>query len=202
MEGKYLNKGRPYGRPEFERLLGQYNACLDLPGSMFWEDLYRAYPNAKVILTTRDIDSWFRSMQKTIFSYLDKKSVRFLRYMGSERVRQDIIMNNLILKVFCNNDRDSGCRQAFFDHNERVRNTIPASQLLEHRLGDGWTPLCEFLGVPVPDKPYPKSNNTAELEQLEKGELAEDIWSMTKKWSGYTMSLIVAALSLWFYFTL
>ena len=169
---------------------------------MFWDDLYRAYPDAKVILTTRDIDSWFRSMQKTIFSYLDKKSVWILRYMGPKRVRQDIAMNNLILKAFCNNDRDSGCRQAYLDHNERVRNSIPASQLLEYGLGDGWAPLCEFLGVPVPDKPYPKSNSAAELEHLEEGELAENIWSTTKKLLGYATSLVAVGLGVWLYFIL
>ena len=202
LECKYLHKDRPYGRQEFERLLGRYDACLDLPGSMFWDDLYQAYPNAKVILTTRDVDSWFRSMQKTIFSYLDRKSVWILRYMGPKRVRQDIAMNNLIFKAFCNNERGSGCRQAYLDHNERVRNSIPASQLLEYGLGDGWDPLCEFLGFPVPDKPYPKSNSAAELEHLEEGELAENIWFMTKKLLGYATSLVAVGLGVWLYFIL
>jgi hypothetical protein len=40
LECKYFNKDRPYGREEFERLLGQYDACLDLPGDFFWDDLY------------------------------------------------------------------------------------------------------------------------------------------------------------------
>ena len=202
LECKYQNKDRPYGRPEFERLLGGYDACLDLPGSMFWDDLHQAYPDAKVILTTRDVDSWFQSMDKTIFSYLNKKSVRILQYMGHDRVRQDITMNNLILKALCNNDQGNGCRQAYCNHNDRVRNSIPAGQFLEHGLGDGWDPLCAFLGVSVPDKPYPRSNSTSELIDLEERAIAKDIWQMTKKWSGYTMSVLALGYGVWLCFVL
>jgi hypothetical protein len=39
--------------------------------------------------------------------------------------------------------------------------------LLVCRPGDGWDPLCKFLGVPVPSQPYPKVNTTEDfLERL------------------------------------
>lgn len=200
LECKYLKKGQPYSRKEFERLLGRYDAALDLPGSMFWDDLCRAYPDAKVILTTRDLDSWFLSMHKTIFAYLDSMSVRILQYVGPESIRQDIYMNHLIFNFFCDNDRGSGCRQAYLDHNSRVRDSVPGERLLELTPGNGWEPLCGFLGVPIPERPYPKTNSAAELSQKEMGQVSRGIWLTIKKLVGYQTPILVAgAAGTWLY---
>ena len=32
---------------------------------------------------------------------------------------------------------------------------IPRERLLIFNFSDGWGPLCEFLGKPVPDEPFP-----------------------------------------------
>ena len=44
--------------------------------------------------------------------------------------------------------------------------TVPKEKLLVYRPGDGWEPLCTFLGVPVPATPYPKTNSTEEFNQM------------------------------------
>jgi Sulfotransferase domain len=54
-------------------------------------------------------------------------------------------------------------RRAFIAHNEAVKATIPAGQLLVYDVKQGWAPLCEFLGVPVPDEPFPRSNDRREF---------------------------------------
>ena len=51
-------------------------------------------------------------------------------------------------------------------HNRDVIESVPAEKLLVYRPGDGWEPLCTFLGVPVPAVPYPKSNSTEEFNQM------------------------------------
>ena len=38
---------------------------------------------------------------------------------------------------------------------ERVLRTIPKERLLIFNLSDGWRPLADFLGQPVPDAPFP-----------------------------------------------
>ena len=43
----------------------------------------------------------------------------------------------------------------FERHEALVRDPVPAGRLLEHRAEEGWEPLCELLGVAVPDEPYP-----------------------------------------------
>jgi hypothetical protein len=42
---------------------------------------------------------------------------------------------------------------------------VPAEKLLVHRSSDGWEPLCEFLGVPVPAEPYPRVNSREEMTE-------------------------------------
>lgn len=44
-----------------------------------------------------------------------------------------------------------------------VRTVIPARQLLVYEVKDGWEPLCSFLGAPVPDEPFPRTNARTEF---------------------------------------
>ena len=46
---------------------------------------------------------------------------------------------------------------------EAVRREIPRARLLEFYAADGWKPLCDFLGVPVPTEPFPLTNTTEEF---------------------------------------
>ena len=41
-----------------------------------------------------------------------------------------------------------------------VKSHVPADRLLIHEAKQGWKPLCEFLNVPIPDRPYPRVNDT------------------------------------------
>ena len=54
-------------------------------------------------------------------------------------------------------------RAAFVAHNDAVKATIQPDRLLVYEVKDGWGPLCEFLGVPAPDEPFPKTNHRAEF---------------------------------------
>jgi hypothetical protein len=42
---------------------------------------------------------------------------------------------------------------------------VPPERLLVFEAKDGWQPLCEFLGVPVPDVPYPRVNSREDMQQ-------------------------------------
>lgn len=65
IRAKFHGEGKPFGRSEFDKLLGDYDAGADVPFATFGVDLMRAYPEAKVLLNTRDVDAWLGSMQKT-----------------------------------------------------------------------------------------------------------------------------------------
>lgn len=45
----------------------------------------------------------------------------------------------------------------FFSHPSRIQN------LHVQRLDEGWSPICELLGVPVPEVPFPHKNVSSKL---------------------------------------
>jgi hypothetical protein len=51
--------------------------------------------------------------------------------------------------------------ETFERHNEEVEQSVPSEKLLVYEVKEGWGPLCEFLGVEVPDKPFPHLNDGA-----------------------------------------
>ncbi|KAG5496884.1 hypothetical protein GH5_01390 [Leishmania sp. Ghana 2012 LV757] len=44
-------------------------------------------------------------------------------------------------------------------YEESVKMSIPSTALLVYRYGDGWEPLCTFLGKPIPSIPFPEYEN-------------------------------------------
>ena len=50
------------------------------------------------------------------------------------------------------------CLRVFDEHSARARRTVPATRLLVYRVQEGWAPLYRFLGVDVPDDPFPRVN--------------------------------------------
>jgi hypothetical protein len=56
--------------------------------------------------------------------------------------------------------------QVFDRHYASVRSAIPSDRLLEWEIMEGWEPLCSFLGVEVPDEPFPHLNDTAAFREM------------------------------------
>jgi hypothetical protein len=46
-----------------------------------------------------------------------------------------------------------------------VKRHVPPERLLIYEVGQGWGPLCAFLGVPEPDEPFPRLNDAAEMRR-------------------------------------
>lgn len=44
------------------------------------------------------------------------------------------------------------------EHSAMIKGLVPQDRLLEWSIDEGWGPLCEFLGKPVPDEPFPHAN--------------------------------------------
>lgn len=142
---------------DWEALFDGFTCAVDWPSAEFYALLAKRYPDAKVILTTRDADSWFKSTQATIFADPD--------FAGSPPGFAAMVAA-VIGKKFDGrlHDRDH-CVAVYERHNAEVRATIPPERLLEYQSGQGWGPLCDFLGVPVPAAAYPKVNSTEEFVQ-------------------------------------
>lgn len=154
------------GKPtDFRRLMRGYRATCDNPGADFVPELMEAFPNAKVILTVRDTpEAWWNSMENTVypmtgFQYgISVFPIGFLR-------KQWFVTRYGILKRFKERYGTDRGPEVYVRHNEFIRKTVPKEKLLEFNAKQGWEPLCEFLGVPVPEGPYPHVNEAAELKK-------------------------------------
>ena len=56
------------GKPNWEAIFDGYTSTTDYPACTYWRELADFYPDAKVILSVRDPDTWFDSVSETIFS--------------------------------------------------------------------------------------------------------------------------------------
>jgi hypothetical protein len=147
------------GRPvDWKALLAPYVALVDWPGGSFWPELTAEYPDALVLLSTRDPEGWYRSAINTIFIGLDQG---ILDAPWMETVRK--LMHDRFSDDFGN---EAVMIDAFNRHNDAVRKAIPPTRLLEWQPGDGWEPICERLGVPVPPEPFPVSNTTDDFRSM------------------------------------
>ncbi len=147
------------GEPvDWEELLAGYRATTDWPACHFYRQLAARYPGAKVILTVREPESWFRSTQATIFSdeHMD---------VVGERPMAGFV-SKAILPMFDGRLHDRDHVIAVYErHNAEVRLTIAAERLLIYDVTEGWGPLCRFLGVPTPREPFPRANTTGDFRR-------------------------------------
>ena len=55
-------------RVDWEECFAGYRASVDWPAAYFWRELAETYPDAKVVLSTRDVDAWYESFRATILA--------------------------------------------------------------------------------------------------------------------------------------
>ena len=58
---------------------------------------------------------------------------------------------------------------AFERHNAAVRSSVSPERLLLYEVGEGWSRLCQFLGVAVPAAPFPRVNSREEMQRMMAG---------------------------------
>ncbi|RDL32350.1 uncharacterized protein BP5553_08806 [Venustampulla echinocandica] len=171
-DAKYKGIGKPYGKEEFDALLGHCMATTDFPGISFAPELLAAYPDAKVILTVRDNgDVWYDSVFNTIWTVSN-----FLRAPPktlTQRLVQAILPKphfNVFEHTPLGNFPVEG-RQWYDDWNEDIRTRAKGREFLEFNVKQGWGPLCEFLGVEQPKAKFPRVNDSASFKETHNNDL-------------------------------
>ncbi len=148
------------GRPvDWSTMPVGYLSLVDWPGCSFWPELSAANPDALVLLSVRDPESWYRSASNTIFQSFDKVPPELQPWMDAvRRLFGDRFSDRLGDPV--------AMMDAYERHNAAVRQAIPSARLLEWEPGDGWDPICDRLGVDVPNEPFPVTNTTDEFRAM------------------------------------
>ncbi|KYK59151.1 NAD dependent epimerase/dehydratase [Drechmeria coniospora] len=155
-------------KPVLMKLLREATAgfvgLTDAPGTMFLPELLELYPEAKVVLVTRDPHRWLRSMELIMRNIGMKPWVleallfpcptwrwtpTVLGQMGEkESERLGIKLGPEYLPKY----------------NEYVRAHVQPEKLLTMELKEGWDPLAKFLDAPVPKEPFPRANDAQAFE--------------------------------------
>jgi hypothetical protein len=145
--------------PDFRRY-DDVDAVLDVPTACFYEELRRAYPGLKCILTIRDEDAWWKSIE----GHFRRSELDPARHRARARIRE-LAYGSVVAE-------EGPFRERYREHNASVRASIPAKELLVMDIpaGDGWEALCPFLGIDdIPDDPFPQSNTAAQHESWNAG---------------------------------
>lgn len=148
---------------DWEALLGPYRSAVDWPASYFWRELSARNPGARIILTERDPEAWYKSISNTIFEYMAKGPAAPAPADPIQAAQRKMGRFIVSEKVFGNRFDKEHVLDVYRRNGEAVRSEVPKDKLLVFDAPEGWAPLCEFLGVKVPDMPYPLTNTTDEF---------------------------------------
>ena len=119
-----------------------------------------------MLLSVRDPERWYDSAYETIYQ-MAKVMPRWMRLLVPP-LRQLHEMADAVIwsGTFAGQMENRELAiQKFVEWNEQVQRDVPPQKLLVYSVKEGWGPLCDFLGVPVPDKPFPHANDRAEWQQ-------------------------------------
>jgi hypothetical protein len=150
---------------DWDTLYKNYNAAVDVPTWFWYKDLVKKYPDAKVILTIRDPESWYISM-KNMYAIL--KDPKYVTDSGRPRQVTELGRNffhHPSSPTYGNLEDKESTIAAYIKHNQDVIDFVPKENLLIMELGEGWERLCEFLGKPIPNVPYPNLHKPKEFEE-------------------------------------
>lgn len=128
------------------QLTEKYDAFQDNPWPVIYKELDGKHPNSKFVLTLREPDSWIRSQVKD-FGSKETPMRKWIYGVGCPKGNEDIYLKR------------------FREHNNDVENYFKdrPQDLLVMNLtkGDGWEKLCPFLGVEIPNTPFPHANRAS-----------------------------------------
>jgi len=137
-------------------------------------ELIEAYPEAQVIVSERDPEKWYSSVNATVGKRVTNWRLVVLAlvdpfFLGKWGPFTGTLMQGLFGSGGVA-DKETALR-TYKQLHEEVRDIVPEEKLLEYKLGDGWEPLCQFLNKDVPNEPFPFVNEGHEF--LERIDLVE-----------------------------
>jgi hypothetical protein len=172
------------GEPvDLDELFDGFVTSCDFPACLLFKEMAERWPNAKVVHTVRDPAAWQKSALDTIYfsrrllheSFGHSVLVPINDFLMPTMMRFNRWTDKLIWDgVFFRGGKvqslegEAGLaliKQRMAEWDAAVKKAIPADRLLIYRIEEGWEPLCKFLGKPVPNKPFPRVNDTAEFQK-------------------------------------
>jgi len=157
-----ISKGE---KANWDQVFKGYQASCDFPSSVFWEELYHHFPDSKVILTLRDPNEWYESAAETIYP-LSTQIPTWLKWLIPGLRKNHYMINAIIWQgLFGGSFEDKAhAIRVYNAHTENVIQKVDSTRLLVFDPKQGWEPLCQFLGVPLPKGDFPHLNKSASMQ--------------------------------------
>ncbi|MGH8461444.1 MAG: sulfotransferase family protein [Stenotrophobium sp.] len=163
----------PDSRHDWEKVFSRYTAAVDNPAVCVWRELLAAYPDAKVVLTvhTRGAQTWYDSTIETIYFTETLWQFKVLKALTPFGRKFGQMCHKLIWQRSHKGTMDDRKKaiEHYQQHIETVKAAVPPEQLLVFSVDQGWDPLCNFLGVPVPASKFPNVNDRVEFKKIIRG---------------------------------
>lgn len=154
---------------DWHEVFDGWEATVDWPACSFWEQLIETFPDAPVLLNTRDFDKFYASCENTILA-VKKAAMAGELAQDANREAPAPELWGAIEKIIWQGDFQGRfedkewVRQMYDKRNEAIRARVDKDRLIDWELGvDGWEPLADALGVEVPDGPFPRLHDTNEF---------------------------------------
>ena len=153
--------------PDFRSMYRDVDTVTDVPANIFYEEILKAFPDAKVILSERDSEdvwlaSWINHLEMKL--RMEREPLRVLLFALSSSYRKAwkiVLRSHQFILGFPNvnvNESKFLLKKKYREHNERVKAVVPPDQLLVYNVKQGWKPICKFLGRDIPTCPFPHAN--------------------------------------------
>jgi hypothetical protein len=163
----------PGTRHDWEQVFSKYTAAVDNPACVVWRELLEAYPDAKVVLTLhpKGAETWYQSTMETIYFSESGWQFKVLKAVTPFGYKFGTMVHKLIWQRGHQGTMGDRAKaiEYYNRHVETIKAAVPADRLLVYSVNQGWQPLCDFLGVPVPATPFPNVNDRLEFQKVKSG---------------------------------
>ncbi|KAK3944593.1 P-loop containing nucleoside triphosphate hydrolase protein [Diplogelasinospora grovesii] len=187
----------PRTRKLIRELMAGYVGCTDMPPLNFLPELMDVYPDARVVLVTRDPERWLDSIRpiarNTSLWWLPYAMWPVPGWRWFPALTVEFGKSGREILDVAPGVKPGLTSRLLTDWNDKVKEMVPKDKLLVMDLKEGWQPLCDFLGVPVPDEPFPRANDSAAAEKTAK-DVAK---SLLLVWAGMFSVAGIVAFGAW-----
>jgi hypothetical protein len=146
-------------------VLDGYVATVDCPAAALTPELMALYPDALVIVTTRDEESWWKSMSNMngmMSNWYLPLVVLWVPKAGVYGRWRELLRRVTVWRYDCHYIH----RGTLKKHEDHLREVVPPEKLFWYNVSDGWEPLCKILNVPIPDRPFPHNNTKTDAAKV------------------------------------
>lgn len=142
-------------------VLQRHQAVTDITVAPFYPQLDAAYPGAKFVLTVRESEAWYRSIEShwafmREWAARDDHFRRFSEYITACVYGAHDCQRDRFLYVY--REHEAAVRRYFAGRDEDLL-------VIDVCAGEGWEKLCPFLGFETPNRPFPHANRKEEKEE-------------------------------------